>query len=133
MKYLAVAILTLVALVVPLAASSIIGPAAPTNLEASCGQTECELTWGPAQPGPFVNLGEPKKTSVLVGWGASQDTRSSVTYTLKKDGSTVASGLTEPQYLLTGLPAKVKTMFLCVQAFNAAQQASPQTCGTWSR
>jgi hypothetical protein len=134
MRYLVVVILALTVLAIPMAASSLIGgPAAPTNLEASCSETECDLKWGPAQPGQFVNLGEPKKNSVLVGWGASQDTRSDVTYTLIKDGSTIASGLTQPQYLLGGIPPKSKTMRLCVQAFNAMQQASPQTCGTWSR
>ncbi len=129
---LAIIALALVVLVVPMAASSVTGPAAPTNLEATCTQTDCYLTWGPSQPGPFVNLGEPKKNAILVGWGASEDTRSAVTYTLTKNGTTVAAGLTQPQYLLNGVGPKVKTLRLCVTAFNTRQQASPEMCGTWT-
>lgn len=110
------------------------GPAMPTNLEVvAVTETSITLAWGPSQPGPFTNLGEPKKNQLLVGWGPSQDSRSAVTYTFVKDGATVASGLTKPQYLVTGLNPKTKSFRVCVTARNAKGQSSPQTCGTFSK
>lgn len=110
------------------------GPAAPTNVEAiEVGQDYVKLAWGPSQPGPFTNLGEPRKNQLLIGWGVSEDSRSAVTYTLVKDGVTLATGLIEPQYLVTGLSSKVRSFRVCVTAVNVAGQLSPQACGTFSR
>jgi hypothetical protein len=106
----------------------------PTNLEVvDVTQTSITIAWGPSQPGPFANLGEPRKNQVLVGWGASQDSRSAVTYTFVKDGATMATGLTKPQYLVTGIGGKVRSFRVCVTAQNAKGQSSPQTCGTFSK
>lgn len=110
-----------------------VGPAAPTNLEAiNVTETSITLVWGPSQPGEFTFLGQPKKNQVTVGWGASEDTRSAVTYTFKKDGTVVATGLTQPQVTVS-VGAKTRSFRMCVQAFNASGQASPETCGTMTK
>jgi hypothetical protein len=113
--------------------AAVTGPAAPTNVEAiATTETSVTLAWGPSQPGAFTNLGQPTKNSVIVGWGASQDSRSAVTYTFVKDGTTVATGLVNPQYRVS-LSGKTKSFRVCVTAYNAANQASPQTCGTFTK
>jgi hypothetical protein len=107
---------------------------APVNLEV-VGVTEDSITiaWGPSPPGPFTFLGEPKKNTVLVGWGASDDSRSAVTYTVVKDGTQVATGVTQPQYLFSGINQKVKSFRICVTATNAKGQNSTQSCGSMTR
>lgn len=113
--------------------AAVSGPAQPTNLEATnITETSVTLVWGPSQPGPFTNLGQPTKNSILVGWGPSEDARSAVTYTFVKDGTTLASGLTQPQYKVS-VSGKAKSFRVCVTAYNAANQASPQTCGTFTK
>jgi len=105
----------------------------PTNLEVvEATETSITIAWGPALPGEFFYIGEPKKNTVRIGWGASQDSRSAVTYTLKKDGTTVASNLQGTEYTLTGIGPKVKTFRTCVTAYNANNQASPEMCATWT-
>lgn len=109
------------------------GPAAPTNLEVvSATQDTVTIAWGPSQPGEFTFLGTPRKNQVKVGWGASQDTRSAVTYTFKKDGAVAATGLTQPEFTVS-VGAKTRSFRMCVQAFNASGQASPETCGTMTK
>lgn len=113
--------------------AAVTGPAAPTNLEVvAVTQDSITLAWGPSQPGEFTFLGTPRKNQVLVGWGASQDTRSAVTYTVVKDGTQVATGVTQPQYPVS-VGAKTKSFRVCVTAANASGQLSPQTCGTFTR
>lgn len=131
---LVVIALACVALIGAAVEAAVTGPAAPTNVEAvEVGTDYVKLAWGPSQPGAFTNLGEPKRNALMIGWGPSEDSRSAVTYTLSKDGSVVASGLSQPQYTLTGLNPKAKSFRTCVTAYNAANQASPQTCATWSK
>ena len=113
--------------------AAVTGPAAPTNLEVvAVTETSVTLAWGPSQPGPFTFLGTPRKNQVLIGWGASEDTRSAVTYRLDKDGTQVATGLAQPQFAVS-VGAKTKTFRVCVTAANASGQLSPQTCGTFTR
>jgi len=113
--------------------AAVTGPAAPTNLEVvAVTETSVTLAWGPSQPGPFTFLGTPRKNQVLIGWGASEDTRSAVTYRLDKDGTQVATGLAQPQFSVS-VGAKTKTFRVCVTAANASGQLSPQTCGTFTR
>ena len=113
--------------------AAVTGPAAPTNLEVvAVTETSVTLAWGPSQPGPFTFLGTPRKNQVLIGWGASEDTRSAVTYRLDKDGTQVAAGLAQPQFAVS-VGAKTKTFRVCVTAANASGQLSPQTCGTFTR
>lgn len=107
---------------------------APVNLEVvDVTQDSITIAWGPSMPGPFTYLGVPKKNTVLVGWGASQDSRSAVTYTVWKDGTQVASGVTQPQYLVSGITQKVKSFRVCVTATNAKGQDSTQNCGTFTK
>lgn len=109
------------------------GPATPTNLEViSATEDTITIAWGPSQPGPFTFLGSPKKNTVLVGWGPSEDSRSAVTYTLTKDGTTVGTGLTEPQFRVS-VGAKTKSFRVCVTAVNAKGGLSPETCGTFTK
>lgn len=113
--------------------AALTGPDAPTNVQAiETTETSVTLAWGPSQPGAFTNLGQPSKNSLIVGWGASHDTRSAVTYTFVKDGATLATGLTSPQYKVT-LSGKTRTFRVCVTAVNASNQLSPQTCGSFTR
>lgn len=131
---MAVLVLACIALVAASVRAATTGPAAPTNVEAvEVGQDYIKLAWGPSQPGAFSAVSEPKKNSLTIAWGASEDSRSAVTYTLWKDGTQVASGLSQTQYTLTGINPKAKSFRTCVTAYNAAQQASPQTCATWSK
>jgi len=108
------------------------GPAAPTNVQ-QIGATETSVTiaWGPTQPGPFSNLGEPRKNTVLVGWGASKDSRSAVHYELTKDGGSPLT-VSANQYLVTGLNRKT-TFRVCVTAINVAGLRSPQSCVTFAK
>ena len=109
-------------------------PGTPTNLEVvEATETSITIAWGPSQPGEFLPGTVGKKNTVTIRWGPSEDSRSAVTYTLKKDGSTVASGLTSPSYTLSGVGPKVKSFRVCVTAFNAKGGASPETCGTYTR
>lgn len=108
-------------------------PAAPTNLEATnITETSVTLKWGPSMPGPFTTINVPRRSQVLVGWGASEDSRSAVTYNVSKDGSQVATGLTQPQYLVTGI-SKATSFRLCVVAVNASGGTSPQNCATYTK
>jgi hypothetical protein len=111
------------------------GPATPTNLEVvSVTEDSVTLAWGPSQPGEFTYLGTPKKNTVLIGWGASEDSRTpgSITYSVVKDGTTVATGLTSPQYRVS-VGAKTTSFRVCVTAANGRGQLSPETCGTFTK
>ena len=117
-------------------ASAPLGPPAPTNLEVvSVSQDKITLAWGPAQPGEFYNAGE-GSNYLMVAWGISQDSRGPVTYTLTKDGNTVATGLTTNTHRLSFPAAKKKlpvTFRTCVTAKLADGRSSPPMCATWSR
>jgi len=125
------------ALIVFLVASggaAVTGPPAPVNLEVvDATETSVTIAWGPSPPGDFTPGVENKKNTVTIGWGPSEDSRSAVTYTLKKDGTTIATGLSNPSYTVTGVGPKVKSFRTCVTAFNTRGQASPETCGTYTR
>lgn len=109
------------------------GPPAPTNLEATnITETSVTLVWGPSMPGPFTTINVPRRTQVLVGWGASEDSRSAVTYNVSKDGSQVATGLKVPQYLVSGV-SKATSFRICVTAVNASGKTSPQNCATYTK
>jgi hypothetical protein len=113
--------------------AAVTGPATPTNLEVvAVTETSITIAWGPSQPGEFVFLGSPKKNQVLIGWGASEDSRSAVTYRVSKDGTQVASNLTQPKTTVS-VGGKTKSFRICVTAANASGQLSPQTCGTFTR
>ena len=132
MRLLVIAALALTVVAIGGAATSS-GPATPTNLEVvAVTEDSITIAWGPSQPGEFAFLGSPKKNQVLVGWGPSEDSRSSVTYKVVKD-SDAPVYTAEPQYLFTGIPGKTKSFRVCVTALNAAGQESPPSCGTLTR
>ena len=132
MKFYATAFLALAALVVVVpSAAQTPAPAAPANLEVvGLTQTSITLAWGPSVPGAFTVL-DGGRNWVTAGWGASQDTRSAVSYRVWKDGELVGQVLT-PEYRFHTHP-KVDSFRICVQAINASGQASPQGCGTITR
>ncbi|HXG76323.1 MAG TPA: fibronectin type III domain-containing protein [Gaiellaceae bacterium] len=132
---LAGATLGLAALVtlLPSASAQTAGPQPPANPAVlAASQDSITIGWGPTQPGPFLSLGE-ERNALVVGWGPSEDPRGPVTYTLTKDGSVVASGLTTTSYRLTGLNKKTKSFRTCVRAIGVQGLASPQACATWTR
>jgi hypothetical protein len=133
MRNIVGALLLAACLFVTPSSGAVSGPPAPTNLEVvATTQDSISIAWGPAQPGEFYFVAADRNW-VVVGWGPSQDTRSAVTYSLWRDGTLVANGLTTTSYRLGGVNRKATTFRTCVQAFNAAGQASPQMCATWNR
>lgn len=128
----AFSLLSLIILVSP-SASAVSVPPAPTNLEAiAVTEDSITLAWGPAQPGEFSFVSA-TGNSVTIRWGASQDVRSSITYMLTKNNTTVATGLTGTTYKLGGINNKVTSFRTCVRAINQAGQQSPPMCATWTK
>lgn len=134
MRWIALGAVVALLVMVVAGAAAETGPPAPTNLEVvAVTEDSVTIAWGPSMPGTFSAVSEPKKNQLLIQWEPSFDSRSAVTYTISKDGTQLASGLAQNQYVITGLSAKVTTFRTCVTAYNAAQQASPQNCATWTR
>lgn len=107
--------------------------AAPVNLQVlSTTEDSITIAWGPSQPSDFTVLAVGKNGSaVTVGWHFSEDTRSNVTYTVVKNGVTLASGLIAPQYRFSGL-RHTASFRMCVTATGTAGD-SAASCGTVSR
>lgn len=103
----------------------------PTNLELTgATQTTLSVAWGPTLPGPFAIV-DAGGSSVTVGWGASQDSRSAVSYRVSKDGAMSVTVDTN-QYRFAGVQ-KTPSFRVCVTAVNGAGQLSPTACGTITR
>lgn len=109
-------------------------PPTPVNLEVvNATEDSVTIAWGPSPPGPFLDATVGKKNTLTIGWGPSDDTRGPITYTLKRDGTVVATDLTTNAYTLTGVGPKVNSIRVCVTAFNGKGQASTESCGSYTR
>lgn len=115
------------------AASQVASVPAPVNVEMiSRGQDFIQLGWGPSLPGEAYAISN-TKTSLTIGWGVSQDARSSVTYTVTRDGQQIGTGIAGNAYRITGLKPRTGSFRTCITAQNANNQSSPPMCTTWTR
>lgn len=135
-RYLIIAAITTVTAIITIGAHAAVGdpPPTPTNLEViSATEDSVTIAWGPTMPGDFYVVSEPKKNQLRVGWGASEDTRGPVTYTVTKDGTQVSTGQSINEYTVTGVGPKVKSFRVCVVPFVAPDKTGPGNCGTFTK